>query len=77
MTSMNKPLQQIAAEALLLPPEDRESLLENLLSSLTPEAGYDEAWNTELERRLAAIEDGTAELIPGETVFARLKSAMK
>jgi putative addiction module component (TIGR02574 family) len=74
---MNKPLQQIAAEALLLSPEDRESLLEILLSSLTSEAGYDEAWNSELERRLAAIEDGTAELIPGETVFARLKSAMK
>lgn len=74
---MNKPLEKIAAEVLRLPPEDREALLEMLIASLPPEPGYDEAWSEELDRRLAAIEDGTAELVPGEVVFARLKSNLK
>lgn len=77
MDSMNKPLEQIAAAALQLPPEDREVLLEMLIASLPPEPGYDEAWSNELDRRMAEVEDGTAELVPGEVVFARLKSNLK
>lgn len=77
MDSMNQPLEQIAAIALQLPPEDREALLEMLIASLPPEAGYDEAWNDELECRMTAVEEGKAELIPGDIVFARLSSGLK
>lgn len=77
MQIMDKPFEQIAAQTLQLPAEDRETLLEILLASLEPEPGYDEAWTDELERRLAGVEDGSNELIPGEEVFERLKSALK
>lgn len=73
MGSMNRPLEKIAAEVLQLPPADRETLLDMLIGSLPREPGYDEAWSQELDRRLATIENGTAELIPGDVVFARLK----
>lgn len=74
MHFMNQSFEQIAAAALRLPPEDREALVERLLASLGPKPGHDEGWAEELERRMAAVEDGTAELIPMEEVFARLKS---
>ncbi|MTW11722.1 hypothetical protein GM658_14040 [Pseudoduganella eburnea] len=74
---MNKPLEQIAAAALQLPPEEREALLEMLIASLPLEPGYDEAWGKELDRRVAAFEDGSAELVAGEIVFARLQSNLK
>lgn len=77
MAFMSKPLEKIAAEVLQLAPADREALLGLLIASLPREPGYDEAWNQELDRRLAAIEDGTAELIPGDLVFARLKSDLR
>ncbi|XLZ69375.1 addiction module protein [Massilia sp. SR12] len=77
MQKMNKPLEQIAAEAVQLPPDDRERLLGILLASLQPELGNQEAWIEELERRMAAVEDGSNELIPGEEVFARIRSELK
>jgi len=74
---MDKPLEQIAAEALKLSSEDREALLEILLASLEPAPGYDAKWGEELDRRMQAVEEGTAELIPMEVVFSRLKSSIK
>ena len=38
---------------------------------LTPE------WQAEVERRLAEIDTGRVELVPGEDVFERVESALK
>jgi predicted DNA-binding protein len=37
---------------------------------------YGEEWKKEISRRIEAIENGTAELIPSETVHARIKEKL-
>ncbi len=60
--------------AISLPVELRAQLADALLKSLNPaRAEIDELWAAEAERRVAEIEAGKAELIPGEEVFAKLR----
>ena len=37
------------------------------------DAGVDEAWRIEVERRVAEIDRGEVQLVPGDEVFARLR----
>ena len=48
----------LEAEALKLPPEERALLADHLLASLGAQGEVEQAWATEVERRLAAIEAG-------------------
>ncbi|NLZ07359.1 MAG: addiction module protein [Phycisphaerae bacterium] len=64
---------ELLNEAMSLPVELRAQLVDELLKSLNPtRAEIDELWAAEAERRVAEIEAGQAELIPGEEVFAKL-----
>lgn len=65
---------ELLKEAISLPVELRAQLADELLKSLNPaRAEIDELWAAEAERRVAEIEAGQAELIPGEEVFAKLQ----
>ena len=70
-TSTNK----VFDEALLLPSDERVSLVEKLLTSLNLpiQAEIDRLWVEEAERRVSRIESGEVELIPGEEVFAKIR----
>jgi putative addiction module component (TIGR02574 family) len=61
-------------EALELEQQDRVELAKLLIDSLDPktEQDVDEAWRREVERRTAALDVGTAETLPWESVRARL-----
>jgi putative addiction module component (TIGR02574 family) len=79
---MSLPLERLEAEALELSVEDRARLAQRLLESLDdlPEEDLDEierAWNEEIERRIADLEAGKAELIPAEQVFAEVRARLK
>ncbi len=64
---------ELLNEVISLPVELRAQLVDELLKSLNPaRAEIDELWAVEAERRVAEIEAGKAELIPGEEVFAKL-----
>jgi putative addiction module component (TIGR02574 family) len=64
---------ELLNEAISLPVELRAQLVDALLRSLNPaQAEIDELWAAEAERRIAEIDAGQVELIPGEEVFARL-----
>ena len=66
---------QISADALALPPKERGRLAERLLESISkPEGGapLGATWE-EIQRRLEEIDNGTAETIPAEEVFAELR----
>lgn len=64
---------ELLNEAMSLPVELRAQLADELLKSLNPaRAEIDKLWAAEVEKRLAEIEAGQAELIPGDEVFARL-----
>lgn len=52
--------ERLLAEVLDLPEQDRAEVAARILQSLEeiPEAGVDEAWASELERRCAAVDRG-------------------
>ncbi len=64
--------EQIEAEARRLPREERALLAEALISSLDEEAEVEQAWATEIARRVAELRSGQVETIPAEEVFAEL-----
>jgi putative addiction module component (TIGR02574 family) len=56
--------------ALKLPPDERFSLIDELLHSLDrPDADLDRIWIEEAERRLAAYRSGRTQGIPAEDVI--------
>ena len=65
---------RILDDALSLSTDVRIDLVEKLLRSLNPpiDEDIDRIWTQEVERRIAQIEDGEVELVPGEEVFAKL-----
>ncbi|MBM4032416.1 MAG: addiction module protein [Planctomycetes bacterium] len=73
---MTKAEQKVVDEALSLPVEARLAIVEKLLSSLNgpTQREIDDAWAEEAERRVAEIDRGEVELIPGEQVLARLRA---
>ncbi len=62
-------------EALKLPAEARISLVDRILESLNLPTRPDinRFWAEEAERRVAEIDGGEVELIPGEDVFAKIR----
>ena len=67
-------VDEISQKALELPPEERVRLAEKLLATVHEvDAEVDAAWDQEIQRRLAEIDNGTAKLIPAEEVFAEVR----
>lgn len=68
---------ELSAQARALPPEDRARLAEELLASLDPgEAEVDDAWDAELRRRIAEVDDGTVTLVPADQAFEQVRRAL-
>ena len=68
---------ELRAQLLALPAEDRQALAEELYESLhekpvDPE--WESAWTDEIAKRMKEIEDGTAELIDADVVFAEIRA---
>lgn len=58
-------LDAVLAQALMLSDEDRRALVAHLLETFEPGyAEYDPAWGEAIQRRLAAIADGSATVVP-------------
>ena len=76
---MPMPLQDIGAEALQLPLEERGRLAGRLLQSLEPEPqdtpeNIAKAWEEEVARRIEEMDSGRTESIPYEQVRAELRA---
>jgi putative addiction module component (TIGR02574 family) len=71
---MNKTAQQLLAEALVLPEDERAELAAELFDSLGSEVDLDcEAlWETEISSRTAELDNGSVQAIPWEEVKRRL-----
>jgi putative addiction module component (TIGR02574 family) len=71
-------LDDLVTQALVLPPEDRARLAQDVLASLdgSPSAEVDAAWDAEIHRRLAEVESGKAVLTPAEEVFAKVRKSL-
>ena len=71
---MSASLKQIEDQARALTPEDRAKLAESMLESLhSPLAEMEQAWNEEIERRVAAFDRGEIPAYPAEDVFAEAR----
>ena len=68
-------VQQIVAEAKKLSPAEQAELVDLLWVESVggPDPATDDEWKQETRRRIAEIENGTAEFIPGEQVMAELR----
>jgi putative addiction module component (TIGR02574 family) len=72
---MSARLQQIEAEALRLPPEERESLAEVPVQSLEDASvnEIDAAWIEEAEQRFQKWRAGKTDSIPSEKFFPEIR----
>ncbi len=61
--------EELEAEVLNLPLEDRARLVESLLQSLDEDSEHERLWAAEIERRWAAVQSGAVRTIPAEDVF--------
>ncbi|MFZ4397564.1 MAG: addiction module protein, partial [Kiritimatiellia bacterium] len=61
--------------ALDLPADERIGLVDRILASLNlpTRPDIDKLWVEEAERRVAQIDRGEVELVPGEEVFAKIR----
>ena len=66
---------RVVEEALDLPADARIGLVDRILSSLNlpTRPDIDRMWSEEAERRVAQIDRGEVELIPGEDVFDKIR----
>jgi putative addiction module component (TIGR02574 family) len=71
---MSPSAQRILEEALQLPPDELDWLVESLLikDKSESEAQIEAAWDVEIKRRLDEIDSGAVEMIPLEEVLARM-----
>lgn len=70
-------LERLVAEAMLMSAVDRAAFAQMLLDSLQPDSQCDEAWEQEVERRVADIENGMTQLIPIEAALLQVRSLLK
>ena len=73
---MSALIDELRQRAQALSAEDRAQLAEWLLASVEAEPGPDvqNAWGSEVERRLRKLADGTAVLVPSSDVHAQARS---
>ena len=74
--TLAKPVEDLEAEVLSLPPAERSLLLERLIVSLDADPEIQRAWVQEAQRRDAEIESGTVSPVPGEEAVARIRASL-
>lgn len=73
---MGRSLSELRQEIQALSPEEREELLRGIIEDLDgpPDTGVAEAWEAEIKRRIADIDAGRVEMVPGEEALKRVRS---
>ncbi|MDH3460980.1 MAG: addiction module protein [Burkholderiaceae bacterium] len=71
---MTIPVQDLAAEVLGLPPEDRARMLELLLASFEPKSKAQKAWMDLALRRREEVQSGKVSMVPGDEALARVRA---
>lgn len=72
---MTAAVKHLVEEALRLAPEEREELVETLLSHSEPTEEWTQTWQEEISRRIEDVRTGKAKLIPADEVFRRMDAA--
>jgi putative addiction module component (TIGR02574 family) len=71
---MARSARKLFEEAMRLDPEERATLVRLLIDALDAKSdeGAEDAWRSEVERRIAELDAGTVETVPWEELRARL-----
>jgi putative addiction module component (TIGR02574 family) len=75
MARMTPQVSELLEKALSLSSQERGLLIDRLIETLDndpAEAGVEEAWATEIKRRVDDIRSGRVKTIPGEQVLREL-----
>lgn len=70
-------LETLEAQAMDLSPEERVKLADRLIASVFRDNDIEEAWASEVERRVAEIEAGRVQMVPATDAIARARTAIK
>jgi putative addiction module component (TIGR02574 family) len=75
---MKRTFQELVEEAKQLPYGERAELIEQLIaaSAQDMDPAIEKAWGEEALRRIKEIEEGKAQLIPGEEAMARVRKSI-
>jgi hypothetical protein len=73
---MATPVEDIAAQALDLPPEDRAKLIERLIASFEPKSPAQDQWLKAARARRDAVRAGTVAMVPGGAALARVRARL-
>lgn len=73
---MGNRLEVLEAEALNLTSGERAAFAQLLLASLDEDAGIEDAWAEEIERRIADVENGTSQVIPITEALEQARAAL-
>jgi putative addiction module component (TIGR02574 family) len=74
--TMGNQLEALEAEALKLTSGERAAFAQLLLASLDEDAEIEEAWATEVDRRIADVENGAVQVIPIFEALAQVRAAL-
>lgn len=74
---MSTPLQDLEAEVLGLPDQDRARILERLIASFEPRSPAEQAWVSEARRRRQDVKDGKIAMVPGNEALARVRARIE
>jgi Putative addiction module component len=73
---MATPVEDIAAQALDLPPEDRAKLIERLIASFEPKSPSQAMWLKAARARRDDVRAGTVAMVPGDAALARVRARL-
>jgi putative addiction module component (TIGR02574 family) len=74
---MPLPVEDLAAQALSLPPEDRAKLVERLIASFEPQSPAQAAWLKLASSRRDEMRAGKVAMVPGDEALARVRARLK
>jgi putative addiction module component (TIGR02574 family) len=77
VTVMDLQLENLVSEASKLSSKDRAALAQVLLTSLGECGADDDAWEIEVERRVADVESGLTPLISLSDALAQVRANLK
>ena len=71
---MSTPVNDLTAEVLSLPAEDRAKMLELLIASFEPKSKAQEAWMDLAFRRREEVRNGKSAMVPGADALSRVRA---
>ena len=71
---MTTPANDLAAEVLDLPAEERARILELLIASFEPKSNAQKAWMNLALRRREEVRNGKVAMVPGDEALGRVRA---